>query len=83
MADCRQLRLSQVFDEYRKFVFDVNQVLEIKLEILALQGYDVKYLSGVALLPIIVLAGILLFPRGISTIEAMVHPLFIDAGKLH
>ena len=83
MADCRQLRLSQVFDQDRKFVFDVNQVLEIKLEVLALQGCDVKYLSGVALLPIIVLAGILLFPRGISPIEAMVHPLLINARKLH
>jgi len=75
--------LSEVFDEYRKFVFDVNQVFEIKLEILALQGCNVKYLSGVALLPIIVLAGILLFPRRISPIEAMVHPLLIDARKLH
>ena len=75
--------MSEVFDEYRKFVFDVNQVFEIKLEILALQGCNVKYLSGVALLPIIVLAGILLFPRRISPIEAMVHPLLIDAGKLH
>ena len=83
MADRRQLRLSQVFDQDRKLVFDVNQVLEIKLEVLALQGCDVKYLSGVALLPIIVLASILLFPRGISPIEAMVHPLLIDARKLH
>ena len=83
MADGSQLRLSQVFDEDRKLVFDVNQILEIKLEVLALQGCDVKHLSCVALLPIIVLAGILLFPRRISPIEAMVHPLLIDAGKLH
>ena len=83
MADGSELRLSQVFDEDRKLVFDVYQVLEIKLEVLALQGGNVKDLSSVALLPIIVLAGILLIPGGVSPIEAMVHPLLIDAGKLH
>lgn len=83
MAHCSQLRLSQVFDEDRQLVFDVNQVLEIKLEVLALQSSNVKDLSSVALLPIIVLAGILLIPRGISPIKAMVHPLLVDAGKLH
>jgi hypothetical protein len=75
--------LSQVFDEDRQLVFDVNQVLEIKLEVLTLQSSNIKDLSSVALLPIIVLAGILLIPRGISPIKAMVHSLLIDAGKLH
>ena len=51
--------MSQVFDEDRELVLDVDQVLEIKLEVLALQGSNVKDLSSVALLPIIVLAGIL------------------------